>query len=193
MRKYILIFLAILTFLTYCLAIKAKDNDCKSILFGIASSSFVVFIVESIAAIHERKRLAILGKTYERVKITRALDDRNPDGIYEDMTQRYLDAGINSIITLKYKGGGEYTGEAFYEQGKKTFTICLDRTNPKIGTGNYQYVEKKEGYEMPDLGTYTIQVDNNNADRLYVYYSNVIPNGLAKGYEIWEKSSLKAK
>jgi len=40
---------------------------------------------------------------------------------------------------------------------------------------------------MPDLGSYQLQVDNINRKVLYVYYKNMIPNGLAEGYEIWEK------
>ena len=163
------------------------DNDWKSILIGIASSSLVVLVIETVASVKDYFRLATLSRTYKRIKITNTLDKRHSSGIYEDMTQRYIDKGVEPKITLTYKGDGEYVGEAFYEEGKVALTICLDKTNPKKGTGTYQYLEKKPGYEMPDLGTYTIQVDNKNTDKVFIYYSNIVPNGLARGYEIWRK------
>lgn len=186
-RKIIQIILAILTVATFFIAKNLCDSDWKSILFGVASSSFVVLAIETVASVKDYYRLANLHQTYKRIKITNTLDNRHPNGIYEDMTQRYLDKGVETKISLTYKGDGEYIGEAFYEEGKVALTICLDKTNPKTGTGTYQFLEKKPGYEMPDLGTYTIQVDEKNTDRLFVYYSNIVPNGLARGYEIWTK------
>jgi hypothetical protein len=163
------------------------DNDWKSILLGISSSSLVVFVIETVASIKDYYRLANLSRTYKRIKITNTLDNRHPNGIYEDMTQRYIDKGVGTKISLTYKGDGEYVGEAFYEEGKVILTIYLDKTNPKTGTGTYQYLEKNPEYEMPDLGKYIIQIDNKNTDTVFVYYSNIVPNGLARGYEIWEK------
>jgi hypothetical protein len=186
-RRIIQIILAITTISTYVIAKSVCDSDWKSILFGVASSSFVVFVIETISSIKDYYRLAILHQTYTRTKITNTLDNRHPNGIYEDITKRYLDNNVDMNISLTYKGDGEYVGEAFYEEGKVAITICLDKTNPKTGNGTYQYLEKKPGYEMPDLGTYTIQVDDNGSDRIFIYYSNIVPNGLAKGYEIWAK------
>lgn len=40
---------------------------------------------------------------------------------------------------------------------------------------------------MHDLETFTVQVDDNGSDKIFIYYSNIIPNGLARGYEIWTK------
>lgn len=67
--------------------------------------------------------------------------------------------------------------------------IQLNIENSKIGKGTFQYVKKEQKYTglMPDLGSYQLQVDNINRKVLYVYYKNMIPNGLAEGYEIWEK------
>lgn len=45
---------------------------------------------------------------------------------------------------MGYKGEGEYEGEAFYEEGKVKFTLCLDKINPIIGVGAYQYIKKKK-------------------------------------------------
>lgn len=186
-RKIIQIILTILTLVTFGIATTLCDNDWKSILIGIASSSLVVLVIETVASVKDYYRLANLSRSYKRVKITNTLDNRHPNGIYEDLTQRYIDKGVSSEITMVYKGEGEYEGEAFYEEGKVKFTICLDKTNPKIGVGAYQFLEKSNGYEIPDLGTYTIQVDTKNTDKIYIYFSNIIPNGLAKGYEIWTK------
>lgn len=186
-RKIIQIILAALTVVTFFIARNLDDSDWKSILLGIASSALVVFVIETVASTMDYFRLANLSRTYYRIKITNTLDNRHPNGIYEDMTQRYIDKGVETKISLTYMGDGEYVGIAFYEQGKVAITICLDKTNPNTGTGTYQYLEKKPGFEMPDLGTYVIQVDNKSTDEVFVYYSNIVPNGLARGYEIWKK------
>ena len=178
-----------MTVTTFVIAICITNNDWKNILFGIASSSFVVFVIEAVSSIKDYYKLANLSRIYKRIKITNTLDNRHPNGVYEDITQRYIEKDIEKKISLTYNGDGEYFGEAFYEEGKVSITICLDKTNPKTGTGTYQYLEKKQGYEMPDLGTYAIQVDSKNTNIVFVYYSNIIPNGLARGYEIWIKQS----
>ena len=87
---------------------------------------------------------------------------------------------------MTYQGEGEYNGTATYKDGKVEITINLEKANPKIGKGIYQYNDKT------DLGTYEIQVDRNDINKIYVSYSNVISSnsafsGLARGYEIWEK------
>ena len=166
-RTTILIILFVLSISTFFIGKKLCDPDWKGILLGITSSSLVVFFIETIISVKEFFRLGFLSKTYKRSKITNTLAIRDSNGKYEDLTQSYIDKGVNPEISLKYKGEGEYEGDAFYEQGKVKFTICLDKTNPKIGIGSYQYVEKEKGFEIPDLGTYSIQVDNNNKNKAH--------------------------
>jgi hypothetical protein len=71
-------------------------------------------------------------------------------------------------------------------EGKKIFEITLVKENPMIGSGSYQYVEKKAGGIMPDVGTYRVLADQSRK-KLYVQYSNLLPSGIAAGYEIWEQ------
>lgn len=47
--------------------------------------------------------------------------------------------------------------------------------------GTYQYLNRR------DLGSFEVLVDETNPKRIYLYYKNMIPSGLAEGYEIWEK------
>jgi hypothetical protein len=186
-RNIILLILIFLAIVSLTISIFLCNGDLKNILIGIFSSAFVVITIETVALTKDYCLFSILSEDYKRIKITITLDNRNPLGIYEDITDRYVKAGVNSAIKLKYRGDGEYQGRACYEEGEVMFTINLDKTNPKIGHGVYQYISKKHCCEMPDLGIYKIQLDTLNSDRLFVYYSNVVPNGLARGYEIWTK------
>lgn len=162
------------------------DNpDVKNICLGIFGSAVFALILGLIDIASENSRLSFLKGDYTRCKITNRKDERDPDGAYEDLTPRYNAANIDSKISIVHNGEGEYSGTAIYEQGKVRFTINLDRINPSVGSGTYQYVDKKPG--LPDIGTLAIQVDSSNRNILYVFYSNVIPSGLASGYEIWEK------
>lgn len=163
------------------------DADTRNIFIGIFSSSVVVLIIELISFLRDWLKYSTLRGTYKRRVITNRLDQRTPDSIYEDMTAKYNQININPTIELKYKGEGEYAGIVYYEEGTAKITINLNQDNPNTGTGTYQYIEKKPGYKMPDLGTYKVQVDMTNNKIIYIYYSNVLQNGLASGYEIWEK------
>jgi ABC-type transport system involved in multi-copper enzyme maturation permease subunit len=166
------------------------NNDWKNVFIGFLASFLTVLLIEIINVIYNCRMLSKLKGTYKRIKITNVSGQKQPDGgVYDDLTERYNTQKVNSEIRLKYNGEGEYIGTASYEEGEVEFTINLNRSNPKTGTGIYQYINKTE----PDLGIYDIQVDKNCNDRIYVKYSNVIPSGNAQGYEIWEKDAIKIK
>lgn len=105
------------------------------------------------------------------------------------MMAEYEKENVVKEIILSYKGDREYYFEAEYLEGKVLAHFFINQTNPKIGTGHYQYISKKEQYKntMPDIGHYEIQVDETNAKRIYLFHHNLIPSGLADGYEIWER------
>ena len=50
------------------------------------------------------------------------------------------------------------------------------------GVGSYKYIN------TDDFGKYEFQIDDQNSNRIIVYYKNTIPSGLSEGYEIWEKA-----
>jgi hypothetical protein len=98
-------------------------------------------------------------------------------------------------IELKYEFAGNYSGVTEYYDHKagktpfefpkpKTkvgFTLNLNVTDRITGAGSYKY------YGENDFGAYEFHVIGERKDSLLVYYKNIFPNGLAEGYEIWER------
>ena len=166
-----------------------EDNDIKDLCISASASAIIVVFIEVLQMIIENKKMAFLKGSYKRVKITNAMDERDESGIYEDLTERYNNKSVASKIVINHCGGGRYTGNASYEEGNVKFDLSLDKENPSIGAGVYQYIDKmdKEGKRVDDIGTYTLQIDVTNKSRIFIYYQNILPNGLAKGYEIWER------
>ena len=160
----------------------------KNIFIGALTSSFVVLFIETIALIRDSRKFWYLRGTFKRIEIYNKLAQRKDDKIYEEITQRYIDKKVNSIIKIKSRGDGQFEGTADYEEGKVKFDIVLDKVNPSYGLGTYQYISKKEKYILPDLGKYETIRDKVNQDRIFLHYNNILPSGLAEGYEIWERS-----
>ena len=187
-NKLIILIFAILTLISIIAILTIHENsDWKNIFIGLVASFFAILLIEIVNAIYDWKKISKLKGTYERIKITNISGQKQPDGgIYNDLTEEYNANAVNSKIDLKYKGEGEYFGTAFYEKGEVEFTINLNKLNPQIGAGTYQYSNRVE----PDLGIYDIQIDKNNTNRIYVKYLNVIPSGNASGYEIWERETV---
>jgi len=161
----------------------AWDN----LLVGTVSSSLVVAILEIVDIIRDRSQYRFLVGKYQRTRICNKLDKNLGDGIYDDITQRYNEKKVKLDLELSYFGDGKYKGTAGYEEGVAAVTFILDPVNPHTGIGSYQYLSKYGTYPMPDHGTYRIQVDSQDRSRIYVYFQNSIPTGVAAGYEIWEK------
>lgn len=159
-------------------------DDPLGILSSILASGCFALIIEWAFLCNEmieNNKLAYLKGEYKRTEITNARDQRNDEGIYDSIMEGYMQ--VNPIITMSHKEGGKYSGVANYAEGEIEFIINLDKTNPLTGSGVYQYTKK----DRPDIGKYTVQVDVNNSGKIYIYYENIIPSGLARGYEIWEK------
>ncbi len=190
MRKTIIISLiALITIITVILALNtsSKLSDLTvNILIGIYTSSIVVLILEIITFLKNSNRYGFLNKKYKRIKIYNKLSDKKNDTIYEEITSRYHENNINSLIKIKHHGDGRFSGSAYYEEGKVKFDVFLDSTNPSFGLGTYQYIEKYKNKDMPDLGKLELVRDKVDDDKIYIYFKNIAPSGLAESYEIWE-------
>lgn len=191
MRKFIII--SLLAIIAIVISIISLENcinlssAAENILIGILTSSFVVFYIETITFLKNVSRYTFLNREYKRLEIYNKLDERKDDKIYEDITPRYNQKNISPSIKITHYGEGRFSGTAYYEQGKVAFEIFLDQTNPSYGSGTYQYLHKSKGYEMPDFGKLELIRDKVDKQKIYIYYKNIAPSGLAEGYEVWER------
>jgi hypothetical protein len=185
-----ILFACILTCaLSLIFTILTKETASKyiSIYSGIFASSLVVMFLEIANWIRDRMKFAYLEGAYMRTAIRNEEEKRNEnDEKYTDIMPEYSD--VDPQIELRYRSKGQYNGSLSYKEGFAVFTLYLDPLNPLCGKGSYQYKEKKQGFKMPDIGSYEIQVDCLTKKRIYVRFKNTIPSGLAGGYEIWDKS-----
>jgi len=188
----------------------------KNIIFGIVSSSILLLILEFILCFKDKKLYGRLKGRYKRTFIAvdlekidlgfevnsfrnlskretyfikkRNLKHLSNSRYAEEMGYRVFDPSWE--IELKYRYHGIYYGRASYhkywgnygEEAIVDFTLILNRDNPTHGSGNYKYKE------IDDFGTYDFQVSSEtNEIELFIFYSNIIPSGLAAGYEKWKK------
>jgi phage pi2 protein 07 len=92
-------------------------------------------------------------------------------------------------IELKYLNNGVYTGVAMYpkyrenEKNQKTDVIIRLRLSTDLSTGNGAYVYK----EREDFGNYSFQISEMDSNKIIIQYKNVVPSGIAEGYEVWRK------
>jgi len=61
--------------------------------------------------------------------------------------------------------------------------LILNSADKITGTGSYKYREE----DGEDYGVYKFQVVDKKKNKILVYYENILPSGLAEGYEIWVK------
>jgi len=191
MRKYIIIsLLTIIAIVISILALKpclTLSPTVENILIGILTSSFVVLFIETITFLKNASRYSFLNQDYKRLEIYNKLDERINDKIYENITPRYNEKNVSPSIKIKHYGEGRFGGTAYYEEGDVEFEIFLDQTNPSFGSGTYQYLHKSTGYEMPDFGKWELIRDKVDKEKIYIYYKNIAPSGLAEGYEVWQR------
>lgn len=170
----------------FCISCQSQYPEIlKDVLIGIISAVLLLLFIEIRDAIKDKKNYGYLAGEYKRMDIFNADPTATSDTKYSSMSLRY--ANVNPQIKFNYKGNRKYEFEADYEEGRKKAVIHLDQINPTEGNGVYQYSSKKGNHTLPDMGYFKLQVDTINPKRLYVYHNNLIPSGLAQGYEIWEK------
>ncbi|MBK8364669.1 MAG: hypothetical protein IPN61_11615 [Bacteroidetes bacterium] len=88
---------------------------------------------------------------------------------------------IDSELQVRYLGERSYSIKAFYQLGEVEGFMQLDPFNPLRGSGTYQYVSGG----LKDIGTYEMFLNKQKPSAIYVEYKNIVPNGLAEGYETW--------
>ena len=174
------------SFVLFCISHQSYYSEIfKDVLIGIISAVLLLLFIEVRDSIKDKKIYGFLAGEYKRMDIFNADLTATSDTKYSSLNLRY--ANINPQIKFNYKGNRKYEFEAEYEEGRKKAVIHLDQINPTEGNGVYQYSSKKGKYTLPDMGNFKLQVDSINPKRLYVYHNNLIPSGLAQGYEFWEK------
>jgi len=112
---------------------------------------------------------------------------------YHDLTYYACDK-TEWVIVLNYVFVGNYTGTAeYYKHGSvsafsfpkpKTtvdINLSLNSADKITGTGSYKYREE----DGEDYGVYKFQVVDKKQNKILVYYENILPSGLAEGYEMW--------
>ena len=134
-----------------------------------------------------QKRIDIIEKKGERYSL---------DTIYHELIYQKC-ADIKYSISLSYKFQGMYSGTAEYflhdsddgrwqdrsiAKTKAAITLNINLGNIMTGVGSYKYIN------TDDFGKYEFQIDDQNTNRIIVYYKNTLPSGLSEGYEIWEKA-----
>jgi len=192
MRKTIIIILFVLIAIVIFLLVGLKyfipcNTYLDNFLYSILASLFVVLFIEIAIWGINKSNFLYFNREYKRIEIYNKLDIRTDDKIYENITPRYIEKNINPSIKIKYKGEGLFQGTADYEIGSVKFEIFLDQTNPNHGSGIYQYTKLKDSnIQSIDFGKYELNRDIVNKRRLIIYYTNIVPSGLAEGYEIWE-------
>lgn len=178
-------------------------------------SSIILLLILEIIVFRRDKELGYLDGQYVRKYITQINEDGQrsknidlskrsdeeyrsnikflEDYKYHELTFYACDT-TEWVITLNYDFAGNYTGIAEYylHDTKSPYDFPKPKTNVEInfslnsadkitGTGSYQYQTAQ------DYGIYKFQVIDKTKKRILVYYKNVLPSGLAEGYEIWEK------
>ncbi|MBU3715284.1 MAG: hypothetical protein FGM46_10130 [Ferruginibacter sp.] len=136
-------------------------------------------------------------KRKKRMELSKDKGERySDDSIYHELVYQRC-AEIKYSIRLNYKFQGMYSGTAEYflhdtytgrwqdrniGKTKAAITLNMNLANKNTGEGSYKYVNKE------DFGKYEFQIDDENPNRIIVYYRNTLPSGLSEGYEIWEKA-----
>ena len=174
------------------------NETFRNVIIGVLSSALLLLLVEVILFIRDFLKFSFLAGKYKRLEIYQINENRirwtkdesieingkqfeyKKDSCYHRLAF-YDELSNRKKIKLEYLFNGKYSGTVEYDEGTTKISITLDSTNEMQGKGTYQYTNRR------DLGTYEVQIDKINTKRIYLYYKNTIPSGLAEGYEIWEK------
>ncbi|NCT74342.1 MAG: hypothetical protein GXC78_07435 [Chitinophagaceae bacterium] len=208
-----IIYLTIAAFSSFSITGKFLTNVINDFAISTISASVLLLIFEIITFIKDRQNLGFLEGKFKRTYITQ-INNQSKSGkeisdrvkVEKDSNIKFLDDykyheltfyecdKTTWLIELNYKYGGVYSGTAeYYLHGKQSaydfpkpktdveINITLNNADLISGIGSYKYKM------ADDYGTYKIQVIDKTRNRILVYYQNIIPSGLAEGYEIWER------
>ena len=183
--NYILI-LSFFSIGTFLLFIITCNRTFENIALSIFTSSIFALLVETGTLFHDLYRFSFLSGKWIRKDFFNRNGEKSGIG-YDNLGARYSPEKVDPNIILNYKGDGEYHGTAFYENGRKTFIILIDKNNTLSASGIYQYDSTKSQNELPDIGRFDIIIDVDKKS-MYVTHENILPNGNARGIEVWKRN-----
>lgn len=154
----------------------------KDITIGLFSAVLLLWLLEIRDLVRDKAKYGLYAGTYKRTEIYDVDHKATIDSKYISLIEQYKDVDPN--IQFTYLGDRRYKIEATYKEGKVVAIIYLDQTNSGEGNGNYQYSTKSK----TDIGNYRVLADTQVSNKLIVYYKNMIPSGLAEGYEVWQRT-----
>jgi hypothetical protein len=182
-------------------------ENLKHIVIGLFYSTLILLINEIVFFLRDRKEYGLLTGVYYRSEMYEKIEKgQRAEDLSFDRKQQLLSSGktvLNNTsyqrldygfgqhwrIELTYLFKGVYHGNAFYpkywgnRQSLTNVKISLFLGNDlNTGTGTYTYEE------WNDIGKYAFQVNDKDCNEIIVRYQNVIPGGIAEGYEIWKKT-----
>ena len=152
----------------------------KDVLVGIISALLLLIVIELKDIFRDRTDYGYLRGKYKRKSFHSTDNGKTVDTKYEEVP------AVPSDLELKYKGSRRYEiPKVTYPEGNVKASIFIDTSNRKLGSGIYQYTSKFDG--PVDFGTYIMYVDELDHRILYVFHKNILPSGIAVGYEVWVK------
>jgi len=179
---------------------------------GLFYSATILLINEIAQYFRDKRTLGILEGDYERIQQFETIEDgvraeRLPEERKEQLrrsgkepvngtnyTEFNYGVGPSWTIRLRYHHSGLYTGIAKYpkywgnrkEATDAQITLKVD-DGINAGSGTYSYSE------MNDYGIYSFQIREQDLNKIIVTYQNVVPSGIAAGYEVWQKMSPRSR
>ncbi|MFN3406025.1 MAG: hypothetical protein ACK40G_18160 [Cytophagaceae bacterium] len=162
-----------------------NNKDIQNVAIAIFSSGLFALFIETGNYLYDINQFGYLRGKWIRNKFFHRNGKTTEIG-YDDLTERYNQNNINPNISLEYKGDGQYHGNAFYEEGTKTFILLLNKNNALSGNGTYQCQVTNSQKSLPDIGQFEFIVDVNK-NIIYISHENKLPNGTSRGTEIWRK------
>ncbi len=197
---------------------KHATTTFNEVIIGIFSAAVLSSFLEVMLYTYDKIKFGFLAGTYIRKVITGINDGGLRSDAIDISTRQAREAAGNIkfitdskyhelsyydcineeyIIVIDYEFAGNYTGNAEYYDhnvvGTNAYSYPKPKTTAEIilnlnnidrvrGTGSYKYKGKD------DCGSYEIMTIGTNLDIL-VYYKNILPSGLAEGYEIWTRKN----
>ncbi|OHD66808.1 MAG: hypothetical protein A2096_12650 [Spirochaetes bacterium GWF1_41_5] len=195
-RRIVIIVLPIFSGISFLIAIVIyKNHECLSkienLLIGFAASCITVIIYDLVNIFHVHCEYAYLQGEYIRTEIKNGATKLLKENIRDDYTslqEYYINNKISDKIKVIHLNNRKYQFIIQYEEGTAHAFITLNENEKHIGDGYYYYTKN-----IPDHGTMSIVVTEEDNIKIYAYHKNRIPSGTEFGYEIWEKQKNRLK
>lgn len=164
----------------------AGNDVLKDVSISLLASGIVLLVFDTGQIIlNRRKTKFFLGK-FHRVRIFEVQHGVNSGNKYVELPYSEVKELIDIARVGKWFSEFEFQGKATYAHGQVTFQFQLSPNSVNHGNGNYEYIGREA--DNLDAGTYEIIRLVDHPGKIIVYYRNIVGNGNAEGYEIWEKA-----